>query len=87
MVDIWLLCMMLYPFFLVILLASMEIFNNSELTTKSVSGKWTGKEERGIKTISFLLRWVLPMLLLIFMLIYWTIRLYNVVPPNACTIC
>ena len=87
MVDIWLLCMMLYPFFLVILLTTIEIFDNKKIAIQSVSGKWTGKVERGTQIISYFLKWGLPMLLLIFMLIYWTIGLYNVVAPDVFTIC
>ena len=87
MVDIWLLCMMLYPFFLVILLTTMEIFDNRELAIESVSGKWTGRKERGPQLIFCFLKWGLPLLLIIFMLVYWTIGLYNVVAPNIFTVC
>jgi len=87
MVDIWLLCMMLYPFFLVILLTTMEIFDSSQIAIEAVSGKWTAKEKRGTQIISFLLKLGLPILLIIFMLVYWTVGLYNVVAPDVYTVC
>ena len=83
MVDLWLLCMMLYPFFLVILLSAEKFLRKSD---DKIDSKINGlTKNRGLK-IS-LLDWGLPLVLCIFIIVYSIIGFWNFTNPNLNTVC
>ena len=93
MIDIWMILMMLYPFFVVTLYTVMEVLRNnkSKIKVKKSSGEWIDKEDQTYKwtmrTVSYLLDWGLPVLVTIFIIIYWTMGLVNYASTNVDSIC
>ena len=87
MVDLWLLCMMLYPFFLVILLSAEKFLRKSEDKIDSKINGWTKNRGLKILLITSLLDWGLPLVLCIFIIVYSTIGFWNYSNPNLNHIC
>ena len=87
MVDLWLLCMMLYPFFLVILLSAEKFLRKSEDKIEPKSNGWTNNRRLKIRLITILLNWGLPLVLCIFIIVYSTIGFWNFTNPNLNTVC
>ena len=90
MVDIWILGMMLYPFFKVVLLTVKEILDKSEEQTKikpTNSSNWTKDKKWSLGVIIFLHDWGLLWLLGIFMIVYWVAGIINLLHPDIQSIC
>ena len=89
MVDLWLLCMMLYPFIVVILLTIREFFYKSEnkVEVKANNRSWTDEKGYKIQLVSSVLAWCLPLLMCLFIIIYWLTGLLHLMNENLATIC
>ena len=84
MVDIWMIFMMLYPFFEVCLYTLMESLKikKNQIQMKKAGGDWINKDLqmnlRMTKTVHFSLDWALPILATLFIIAYWTLGLVNI---------
>ena len=86
MVDIWMIMMMLYPFLTVSLFTVKELLKNSKNVNKN-SGSWVEQGDRKVGIVSHLLNIVLPLVMGISILIYWTVGLCNYVSPDVPSAC
>ena len=85
-------CIMLYPFFVVTLYTVREVLMNKKNTIKKKgSGDWVNKENmvntRAVRTITFLLDWGLPLLVTLFVIFFWLLGMINVASPDIESIC
>ena len=90
MVDIWMLFMMFYPFLIVSFYTIREVLKNQKHNVKSISCNWIEEDEDdGSKLIivSYLLNWGLPLLMIIFISLYWFIGMLNYFSKNLHGVC
>ena len=91
MIDIWMIFSMLYPFFVVSLYSIMEVLKNKKNKIQTSAGDWIEKghlmNSRSVKTVAFLLDWGLPLLVIIFIIIYCSLGLVNYTYPDVDNIC
>ena len=96
MIDIWMICSMLYPFFVVFLYSILEVLKNKSNSVKTASddlvdsdqkyiikksgGGWidlSKKNLSAVRIVSCILDWGLPLVVTIFIIIYWTFGVVN----------
>ena len=89
MVDLWLLCLMLYPFIVVILLTLREFFTKTEnkVQIKSNTGSWSDEKGYKIQLVSCVLAWGLPLLVCLFIILYWLTGLWHRTNQTLATVC
>ena len=93
MIDIWMIFMMMYPFFVVSLYTLIEVLKNkkNKIQVKKAAGEWINKENqcniRMIRMVSWTLVWGLPCLVTTFIIIYWTLGLVNYASTNVDSVC
>ena len=93
MIDIWMIFMMMYPFFVVSLYTVMEVLKNkkNKSQVKQAAGEWINKEDkyntRMIRMVSWTLDWGLPCLVTTFIIIFWTLGLVNYASTNVDSVC
>ena len=87
MIDIWMVFMMLYPFLIVCLYAAMELLKNRKNKVKTSNGDWIDKLDGKMMLISNLLDFVLPLLLTIFIILYWTVGLFHYITEDPGSVC
>ena len=93
MIDIWMIFMMLFPFFEVCLYTLTEVLKNrkSQIQMKKATGKWIDKDIqmnlRGMSLVYFSLDWGLPLLATIFIVVFWTIGLVSYSSSNVDSAC
>ena len=89
MVDLWLLCMMLYPFSVVILLTIRKFFIKTEnkIDTNSNKGRWINEKGYKIRLVSIILAWGLPLLECLFIIIFWLTGFWHNMNHTLPTIC
>ena len=81
MIDVWMICTMLYPFCVVTLYSAIEVFKNKKTCKKICSMNPIETKDlintKTIKTLTFVLNWGLPVVVTIFILIFWILGLTN----------
>ena len=81
MIDVWMIFTMLYPFCVVTLYSVMEVMKNRKTSSKPSAINPTETREminlRTIRTLTFLLDWGLPLMVIIFIFIFWILGLTN----------
>ena len=89
MVDLWLLCMILYPFLMVILLSVKESLDKSksEIKPSGSSSGWHRDDHWSLKGINILRDWGLMLILLLFIVLYWIAGILNFFQPNIRSVC
>ena len=89
MVDLWLLCMMLYPFIVVILLIIKEYFNKTldKIDIMYNRGSWINENGYKIQLVSSILAWGLPLLVCLCIILYWFIGLLHLTNQTLTTLC
>ena len=76
---------MLYPFFVVFLYAIIEVLEHRQ--NKTAVGDWMRGPGNILRTVSILLDWGLPILMITFIILYWTLGLVNYTWPDIDNIC
>ena len=81
MIDVWMIFTMLYPFCVVTLYSVMEVMKNKRTSSKPSAINPAETREminlRTIRTLTFLLDWGLPLMVIIFIFIFWILGLTN----------
>ena len=91
MVDIWMIFMMLYPFFEVCLYTLMEVLKNRnsriEEFKKKSTGDWINRDFKKnlmlTRHVHFALDWGLPIVATIFIMLYWVLGILNTESRNV----
>ena len=91
MVDIWMIFMMLYPFFEVCLYTLMEVLKNRnsriEEFKKKSTGDWINRDFKKnlmlTRHVHFALDWGLPTVATIFIMLYWILGILNTESRNV----
>ena len=83
MIDVWMIFTMMYPFCVVTLYSVMEILREDNLNTPVLLMRNTKllRSKKKLRTVSFLLDYGLPMLVTIFIIIFWMLGIMNTVAP------
>ena len=89
MIDIWMIFSMLYPFFVVLIYAILEVLEHTQNKVKTAVGDWMIEIDQGklLRTVSTILDWGLPLLVTTFIILYWTLGLVNYTWPDIDNIC
>ena len=93
MVDIWMIFMMIFPFFVVSLFTIMEVMkhNNEKMKVKKVSKGWIDEDvqnyEKSMRLVSFLLDCGLVVVMAIFIIIFWAFGLNNYSSTYVDSVC
>ena len=81
MIDVWMIFTMLYPFCVVTLYSAIEVFKNKKNCKNICSMNPIETKDliniKTIKTLTFVLNWGLPVVVTIFILIFWILGLTN----------
>ena len=81
----------LYPFLVVSFYAIMEALKNKNNKMKTASSDWIDKgvmlNTGAVRTVSFMLDWGLPILVTIFISLYWSLGLANYTWANFDSSC
>ena len=79
MIDIWMIFAMLYPFSVVTLYALIELLKRQDqdipVPAKSDKSKW--KVTKVLKLLNMLLDFGLPVIVLIFIILFWILGIIN----------
>ena len=79
MIDIWMILAMLYPFSVVTLYALIEFLKGQDqdipVPARSEKSKW--KVTKVLKLLNMLLDFGLPIIVLIFIIIFWILGIIN----------
>ena len=80
MIDIWMILAMVYPFSVVTLYSMLEFLKQQDqdipVDMKIEKRNW--KIKKVVKTINFLLELGLPVLVIIFIIIFWILGIINI---------
>ena len=90
MVDIWMVFMMFYPFLIVSLYTIREVLKNKNNKVMNKTCNWIEQNEEGdrkIRIVGYLLNAGLPLLMSMFISLYWTIGLLNYFSPDLHGVC
>ena len=90
MVDIWMVFMMFYPFLIVSLYTVREVLKNKNNKVMNKNCNWIEQDEeceRKIRMVCYLLNAGLPLLMSMFISLYWTIGLFNYFSPDVHGVC
>ena len=79
MIDIWLVFAMLYPFFVVMLYSILQFLRvyAQDVPVPMKSGKLAWKTRIVAKIVNFLLDFGLPIMFIIFIIIFWILGIIN----------
>ena len=84
MIDIWMIFAMLYPFCVVTLYSVLEFLKAQDqdipVPVKNEKNKW--KVTKVVKLINFLLDFGLPVIVIIFIIIFWILGINNKNSPE-----
>ena len=92
-IDVWMICMILYPFFVVSLYTIKEVLekNQNKTNNKEISGDWIVKKDirktKTLKTVTFLLDLGLPLLVSLSVTVFWFLGLANYAYSDVVSVC
>ena len=91
MIDIWMIFAMMYPFCVVSLYSVMEALKKtktkSQISSADCTDTWDLMNKKTIRIVTFLLDWGLPILVTIFIIVFWAAGLANYASSEIANVC